>query len=73
MFQNRLEAIYGTTSVATVTEATGGNGFMVIPAVLCATCASPQASWNLHRWAYERARAILTPSWIERDVLGVWN
>ncbi len=73
MFQNRLEEIFASAPVATMTEPVASNGFMMVPSALCPACANPSSSWNLHQWAFQRAKAILKPSWIERDVLGVWN
>lgn len=33
------------------------------------------AGWQreLYAWAYECAKAVVEPSWVERDVLGAWN
>jgi hypothetical protein len=28
---------------------------------------------QLYQWAYQRAAEVTRRSWIERDVLGVWN
>jgi len=33
----------------------------------------PQAVQWIYRQAFEQAQAVLRPSWIERDPLGVWN
>ena len=33
------------------------------------------AAWQqaLYQWAFEQAQAVVTPSILERDLLGVWN
>jgi hypothetical protein len=72
MFHNRLTGAE-SGSVATMTEPATMNGFMMVPACLFPACASPLSAWSLHQWAFQRAQEILKPSWIERDVLGVWN
>jgi hypothetical protein len=36
----------------------------------------PQLNWmqqELYRWAFAQAQAVVQPSIVERDLLGVWN
>jgi hypothetical protein len=50
-------------------------GFMAIPLVLLQQQNAQMWNWQnqLYQWAFERAQAVVEPSWIERDVLAVWN
>jgi hypothetical protein len=60
-----------------------GNPPMPLQPSLPALVAIPMAlmgcpemwSWQreLYQWAYQKAQEVVEPSWIERDVLGVWN
>lgn len=45
------------------------SGFMLAPVGLATGTSQSQ----LLQWAYEKAQATTKPSWLERDVLGVWN
>ncbi len=44
------------------------------PAVLCGMSAVPFGQCqHIYQAALAQTQAVLRPSWIERDVLGVWN
>jgi len=73
MFHNRLAEIQEPDLLAAYAEQLGNNGFMIVPVAVLPAVANPSSFCGLHQWAFQRAQAILKPSWIERDVLGVWN
>lgn len=45
--------------------------------LLCGVpCPSPALGWmqqELYRWAFAQAQAVIQPSIVERDLVGVWN
>lgn len=51
------------------------SGFVAIPLVLLQSQSINMLVWQcqLYQWAYAQAQAVLAPSWLERDVLAVWN
>ena len=73
MFHNRLAEIPELERMAESAEHIDGNGFMIIPIAVLPAVANPSSFFELHQWAFRRAQEILKPSWMDRDVLGVWN
>jgi len=73
MFHNRLEEIDKPDLLGETPEHLSRNGFMMIPVAVLPAVVNPLSFCGLQQWAFQRAQAILKPSWIERDVLGVWN
>jgi hypothetical protein len=49
------------------------NGFMMCPLPLNPSSADRSWQQQVYQMAFEQAQAVVRPSWIERDVLGVWN
>jgi hypothetical protein len=51
------------------------DAFAVCPLALIQGQSPVQQSWQsaLYQLAFEQARAVLEPSLLERDLLGVWN
>ena len=50
-------------------------GFMAAPLALLQQPTAQMQNWQnqLYQWAFQRAQAVLEPSWLERDVLAAWN
>jgi hypothetical protein len=50
-------------------------GFMLCPAALLQGVDSGRHGWQqqVYQWAFEQAQAVVRPSILERDLLGVWN
>lgn len=50
-------------------------GFTAVPFALVQQSTMPMWAWQcqLYQWAFQRAQAVVAPSWIERDVLAAWN
>jgi hypothetical protein len=58
------------------TEYFQANRFVPSPFVMAPVqVISTMEPWqrDLYQWAYEKAQAVVEPSWVELDVLGVWN
>ncbi len=51
------------------------SGFIAAPLALLQQQPADVRTWQcqLYQWAFERAQAVVQPSWIERDVLAAWN
>ena len=51
------------------------SGFMACPAALFVLFAGSPAQWQRHVYelAFREAQAVVRPSILERDLLGVWN
>jgi hypothetical protein len=51
------------------------SGFMAAPLAVFQQPGMQMCCWQcqLYQWAFQRAQAVVAPSWIERDVLAVWN
>jgi hypothetical protein len=48
------------------------DAFVMLP--LAALPVAPQAwQFGLYEWAFAQAQAVVQPSIVERDLLGVWN
>ncbi len=61
-----------TRSPVAATRQSAG-GFMVCPVPLQASAAEQSWQQQIYQMAFEQAQAVVRPSWLERDVLGVWN
>lgn len=50
-------------------------GFVVFPLAGDRGWTGAPERWQqqVYQWAFEQAQAVNKPSWIERDLLGVWN
>ena len=50
-------------------------GFTAVPCALLQQSTMEMRAWQcqLYQWAFERAQAVVARSWIERDVLAIWN
>jgi hypothetical protein len=47
---------------------------MLCPSALLQLGGVEQAAWqHVYRLAFEQAQAVVRPSLLERDLLGVWN
>jgi len=56
-------------------QAISMSGFVAVPLELLGQSPAAPASWQcqLYQMAFAQAQAVVQPSWIERDVLAVWN
>jgi len=51
-------------------------GAFVLTPFACLPGSTPEVAAQqqaLYRWAFEQAQAVVQPSILERDLLGVWN
>jgi hypothetical protein len=69
-----------TSSLSEPAEQSGGqprlfSGFMAAPSALMQQPTTEIFHWQcqLYHWAFQRAQDVVERSWIERDVLAVWN
>jgi hypothetical protein len=70
MFFNRLRSAVPARPVAAPTPSPAA--FLLCP-VMSAAPAQYQWQQNLYAWALAQAQAVVRPSLLERDLLGVWN
>jgi hypothetical protein len=49
--------------------------FVIIPMANLPAVSTDQVAWQraLYEWAFAEAQAVVQPSILERDLLGVWN
>jgi hypothetical protein len=49
--------------------------FVMIPVALLPVVSAEQRAWQqaAYEWAFAEAQAVVQPSLLERDLLGVWN
>jgi hypothetical protein len=49
--------------------------FVIIPMANLPVVGTDQLAWQraLYEWAFAEAQAVVQPSLLERDLLGVWN
>jgi hypothetical protein len=52
-----------------------GDGFVLFPTTNLPPGTPDQRAWqcSLYEWAFAEAQAVVQPSILERDLLGVWN
>ena len=70
-FRNQLS---GMRPAAAPAQASPG-AFVLCPAALLQGVDSGRCLWQqqVYQWAFEQAQAVVRPSILERDLLGVWN
>jgi hypothetical protein len=51
------------------------SGFMALPRAFLQQQSIETRAWQcqLYQWAWQRAQAVIAPSWLEKDVLAAWN
>jgi hypothetical protein len=70
MFFNRLRSAVPARPVADLTPAPAA--FLLCP-LMAPSPAQCQWQQGLYAWALAQAQAVVRPSLLERDLLGVWN
>lgn len=73
MFFNRIRSAIPARPVSDASPSPAA--FLLCP-LMSLPCTSPaQGQWqqNLYAWALAQAQAVVRPSLLERDLLGVWN
>ena len=73
MFRHRFRNIMETPD--SLPSASEPIGFILVPCGWLQPVSAQQ--WNyqqaLYDWAFQQAKAVMRPSIVERDLLGVWN
>jgi hypothetical protein len=73
MFRNRFSTMPPPQPVPEPTPSP--SAFFLCPVVWFPPASPAQGDWqqDLFRWALAQAQAVVRPSLLERDLLGVWN
>lgn len=70
MFYNRIPSAVPARPIVEATPSP--SAFFLCPA-MNGTPAQRQGQQDLYAWALAQAQAVVRPSLLERDLLGVWN
>jgi hypothetical protein len=73
MFFNRLRSAVPAQPVADPSPAPTAFLLCPLPGLPFASPAQCQWQQDLYAWALAQAQAVVRPSLLERDLLGVWN
>ncbi len=70
MFNNRFRSAVPTQPIANPSPSPAAFLFCPLPVLPFSQCHGQQ---ELYAWALAQAQAVVRPSILERDLLGVWN
>ncbi len=73
MYRNRISTMLPPQPVPEPTPSP--SAFVLCPVVWFPAVSAAHGHWqqDLFRWALAQAQAVVRPSILERDLLGVWN
>ncbi len=73
MFFNRLRSAVPAKPIADPSPSPAAFVFCPLVGLPLASAVQFQCQQDLYAWAFAQAQAVVRPSLLDRDLLGVWN